>query len=111
VAGHPAVAGVKTDEAFKRSLSEQSIAFRLIFDVETAQKHIELDRGRPRVVHSADQVSVRSLGYGQASYGEGRWGSPPQVVVALNDGTNRVLDAIANEAISFLTSKLDEFGF
>lgn len=39
-------------------------------------------------------------------WGEGRWSSPPQVVVELNDGSLRVVEAVVAAALAFLQAEM-----
>src|SRR4051812_25826654 len=79
------VSGVRYDSHYREKLSEQSPYFRLLRDIAKAQKHVHLERGNPEV-SKADQITSKSLGYGQAKYGAGRYGGVAQVVVDLNNG-------------------------
>src|ERR1700722_4565835 len=79
-AGHPKLLGASTVRALRTELRRGEPAFALIHDVADAHKHVILDRGNSQLT-SSDQTSVRSLGYGEAEYGAGRYGGPPEVVV------------------------------
>ena len=48
--------------------------------VAKASKHVILTRGKPAVAR-ADQVSVKSVGFGQGRFGDARWDGPPQVFI------------------------------
>jgi len=94
-AGDPKLLGASTVGALRAELRRREPAFALIHDVADAHKHVKLDRGN-RQLTSADQTSVRSLGYGEAQYGEGRYGGPPEVVVELDSGEKRRFSALVD---------------
>jgi hypothetical protein len=93
------------DSDYRRRLSQKNDDFALVRDMAKAQKHIHLTRGTPQV-SGADQVESRSLGWGQASWGVGRWGSPPQVVVDMEDGEVLVIEPVLSRAIIFLEGEM-----
>ncbi|KZX57987.1 hypothetical protein A3709_20465 [Halioglobus sp. HI00S01] len=70
---------------FKAELGEKCPAYGLIRDVSDSHKHAKLDRYSARV-SDARQTSVGSMGYGEAEYGSGCYGSPSEVVVITDDG-------------------------
>lgn len=96
---------IQDDSDYRRRLSQKNVDFALVRDMAKAQKHIHLTRGNPQV-SGADQVETRSLGWGQARYGEGRYGSPPQVVVETEEGEVHVVETVLCRAIVFLESEM-----
>jgi hypothetical protein len=72
--------------AFRRALSVSYPSFSLIRDVADAHKHFRLSRS-DRNISEASQATVGSMGWGEAEFGVGEWGSPPEVVVTYDDGT------------------------
>jgi hypothetical protein len=103
------VGSARDDTAFRENLAKRSESFRLIRDIAKAHKHVRLTRGSP-LVSAAAQTNVRSLGWGEAAWDEGRWDGPPQVVVTLDDGTHRVVDAVARQAVAFLEAEMARLG-
>lgn len=103
------IVGAKNDIGFKQRLAETNADFALVRDMAKAQKHVHLDRGAP-ALKGADQIEVRSLGWGQMRWGEGRWGSPPQVVVETDLGEVRVVEAVLGRALMFLEGEMERIG-
>ena len=52
----------------------------------------------PRRITSADARITSSTGYGRMAFGEGKFGEVEQVIVTLNDGTERTLSSILQNA-------------
>lgn len=94
-----------SDTAYRDRLAGSSEMFALLRDAAKAAKHVELVRGTPQV-SSAKQLATRSLGYGEARFGEGRWGSPPQAVVSTNSGEHRVIEAVLRGALAVLQAEM-----
>ena len=80
------VLGTSDEKAFRKILRASKPQFALINDVADAHKHFKLSRA-DRNLTSAGQTVVAPMGWGEAKFGEGRWGSPPEVVVTYDDGT------------------------
>jgi hypothetical protein len=99
------IAGLADDTKLRERLAGRSSDFRLLRDIAKAQKHVELDRGKPEVTTSA-QVTARSIGYGEARWGEGRWDGPPQVVVTTDTGELRYVETIVAAAIRVLETEM-----
>jgi hypothetical protein len=99
---------IRDDSEYRRRLSQKNVDYALVRDMAKAQKHIHLTRGSPQV-SNADQVETRSLGWGEASWDEGLWGSPPQVVVDMDDGEMRVVEPVLSRAITFLEAEMARF--
>lgn len=97
-AGDPKLLGALTVGALRSELRRREVAFALIHDGADAHKHVKLDRAN-RQVTSTDQTSVRSLGYGEAEYGLGRYGGPPEVVVELDSGEKRHFSALVEATL------------
>ena len=96
------------DSLYRAALAKQNPDFSLIRDIAKAQKHVHLDNGNPQV-QRADQMTVQALGYGVARFGEGRFGSPPQVVIDIDNGI-RCVEAIVDGAYAFLTKEMENIG-
>lgn len=101
--------GAKDDTLFRKMLAEQHADFALLHDLAKAVKHAMLERGSP-IVGSASQVEVKAIGWGQAVWGEFGFDRPPQTVVILDDGTHRVIAAVARNALTFLEEEMARRG-
>jgi hypothetical protein len=96
-AGDPKLFGLSNVTELRDELRKRYPAFALIHDVADAHKHVSLNR-RSRQVTSTDQTNLRSLGYGEAEYGGGRYGSPSEVVVELDSGQKRHFSMLVDES-------------
>ncbi len=105
---HPDVDSVSDDSQYRAELATQHPDFGLLRDVAKAHKHVRLVRGNPEV-SGADQTEVKSLAYGEARYGEGRFGSPDQVVVVTDSGENRVIESLVAGCVKFLDGRLKHY--
>jgi len=103
------VINAQNDSAYRHQLAQVNSDFALVRDIAKAQKHIHLIQGSPQVT-TADQVEVKPLGWDEAGWGEGRWDSPPQVVVETNSGETRVVEAILENALAFLEAEMTRIG-
>ena len=103
------VVGLKDDGAYKTTLANADVDFRLLRDVAKAQKHVHLTQWAPLVTKSA-QIQPVSLGWGQARWGEMRWGGPPQVVVVTNAGENRTVEFLVGRGLDVLDREMTRFG-
>ena len=99
----------KDDTEFRELLAAKNEMFRLLRDVAKAVKHVELKRGKPEV-SKANQISTKRLGWGEARYGEGRYGSPPQAIVTTDNGDHRVLETVVKDALAFLENEMKTLG-
>jgi hypothetical protein len=106
--GHSDVVDVKDDSAYRASLAEHFIDFGLLRDVAKAQKHVQLDRHNPKVSR-ASSIQTEQLGYGEGPYGEGRFGSPPQVVVRTNSGEIRMVETLVRNCLEYFEQRLDHY--
>ena len=97
VAGDQRVYGATNITLFRDLLADRYPDLALIRDICDAHKHVKLSRATA-VLSSFDQVEVASLGYGEASYGEGRWGSPTELIIRLNDPSARHFQPIVERA-------------
>lgn len=80
------VLGATNLNAFRRALAASTPEYALIRDVADAHKHFKLDRS-DRNLTDASQATVGSMGWGEAKWDEGKWGSPPEIVVTYDDGS------------------------
>jgi hypothetical protein len=103
------LAAITDDHAYRAKLASDNSDFRLIRDIAKAQKHVELNQGKP-LVSSAKQVESKSLGYSRGGYGEGGYSGSPQVVVKMDDGQFRVVGAAVTNALAFLEAEAARLG-
>lgn len=101
--------GASDDSHFRDLLARQNGEFGLLRDVAKAFKHVTLTRGQPQISGAAN-VAPRNLGWGEGRWGEMRWDGPPQVVVELNDGSLRVIEAVVAAALTFLEAEMARLG-
>lgn len=99
------IAGLDDDTHYRGKLSERSSDFRLLRDIAKAQKHVHLERGKPEATKAA-QVVARPLGFGEGGFGQGRFGGPPQVVVAMDSGDLRYVEQIVIAALGLLEAEM-----
>ena len=99
------ITGLDDDTHYRGQLSERSSDFRLLRDIAKAQKHVHLERGKPEVTKAA-QVVARPLGFGEGGFGQGRFGGPPQVVVATDSGDLRYVEQIVIAALGLLEAEM-----
>lgn len=101
--------GSKTPGEYRAALTSNTCDdFKLVQDIANAHKHFELTNSSPRVRRS-DQTAPGSLGWDVARWGEGRWCSPEQLVVQLDDGSKRPLEGIMGNVIAMWEALLDEW--
>ena len=99
------VAGLADDVQYRAALAARCDEFRLLRDISKAQKHVKLTRGAP-IITRADQMSTRSVGYGEGPYGHGRYGGPPQVVIDIGTAHMRYVGQIVDSALQFIEGEL-----
>jgi hypothetical protein len=75
------------DTELRQVLCRKYPEYRPLFEIAKALKHGELTRGSPQILKSARSTKSQALGFGEAAFGEGRYGGLPQVVVQANDTT------------------------
>jgi hypothetical protein len=102
-----AVTKVGDDTQFRTELAKRDKNFALLRDIAKAQKHVRLNRGEP-LVTDASQVHARPVCYSEGGYGSGRFSGPPQVVVEV-DGVLLYVEAIVDQALSFLEAEISRF--
>ncbi|HMZ56868.1 MAG TPA: hypothetical protein PLT48_18620, partial [Nitrospira sp.] len=73
--GTAAVSGATTLVEFRRALTAQCPSFGIIRDVADTHKHFGISRA-DRNISNASQATVGSMGWGEAEFGVGEWGSP-----------------------------------
>lgn len=103
------VFGKASVSGFRRELGVRFPSFALIRDVAEAHKHVELNRD-DRVLTSADQTAVGSLGYGEAEFGIGTYGGAPEVVIELDSGGRRHFSGAVADVESMWKSLLEVAG-
>lgn len=109
--GKPGLAQRQDDTHYRDHLAARDPSFRLVRDVAKAWKHGELvrlskDMKKQPEVREAQAMSTKQLGFGQGRYGEGRWGSPPQVVAETTTGEYRVIESVVVRALAFLEAEM-----
>ena len=97
------------DSAYRVRLAEQNVDFKLLRDLAKAQKHVELHRHDPLIKRS-DQMLSRSIAWGEARWGEGRFGGVPQVVVEGAPGGLRYVETVLRRSVAFLEAQLVRLG-
>jgi len=91
--------GATSEGKYRNELTARECQdFGLVRDVADAHKHFELDRPNRRLTR-ADQTARGGMGWGEGGFGEGVFGGGPQLVVKLDNGTNRPLSAIMKNVI------------
>lgn len=99
----------KNDLEYRHELAERNAAFKLVRDMAKAQKHVRLERGTPSL-STAAQVAAGNMGWGEGGYGEGPYGGGMQVVVTLDGGYRRSVEAIVTSGLEFLKQEMDRHG-
>jgi hypothetical protein len=85
--------------------------FALVRDVAEAHKHFHLLRkSPPRHATRSDQTQLGATGWGEGGYGEGVYGGGPQLVVTLDDGTERPLAVLMGKVITMWEQLLARWG-
>jgi hypothetical protein len=99
------VYGAVREGDYRKELAARECAdFALARDVAEAHKHAELTR-TPRLVTRYDQTAAP--GWGRGSYGKGPYGG--QLVVTLDDGTDRPLTEIMKNVIDMWERLLERW--
>ena len=104
-----AVASVNDDSHYRNILATREQNFALLRDIAKAQKHVHLTRHNPQVTR-ADQVTTRTIGYGENCYGMGRFGGVEQVVVDIGSGDFSYVENIVDESLAFLEAEMTTIG-
>lgn len=74
-------------------------------DYANVQKHCELTKTYKHF-KSSDKVLVKSLGWGDASFGEGQYGGGEQIVLSTDDDRSVLLSTVLQSSYEFWLSKL-----
>ena len=93
------VLGATSLGSFRNALTAAVPAFGLVRDVADAHKHYKLDRPN-RNVTDASQATARPMGWGEAAWDEGQWGSPPEIVVTYDDGTKHHFSTAVKKVVT-----------
>lgn len=96
-----------TVRRFRRELSTRHPNYGLIRDVADAHKHLKLDRD-DRVLTSAGQTGVGSLGFGEAEYGLGTFGGSEEVVIELDSSQRRHFSGVVEDVVRMWEAMLSE---
>ena len=94
---------------FRRELGNKCPSFILIRDVAESHKHVKLSRS-DRVLTSAGQTSLGSLGWGEAEFGAGTYGGAPEVIVELDSGQRRHFSSAVHDVENMWSSLLASAG-
>jgi hypothetical protein len=97
---------ITDDSDYRVTLAQRNPDFRLLRDTAKAQKHVRLTRGTPQLT-KAEQMSSRAIDWGEGSYGKGRYGGLPQVVIDTDDGNLFYVESLVESALVFLESEMD----
>ncbi len=84
--------------------------FGLLRDLADANKHFRVDRPSSQIA-TATQVVTRSVGWGKARWGVDKWGSPPGVVVEIDQNTLRHFSAIAENVYNMWDGLFQKHGW
>jgi hypothetical protein len=102
-------AAYSDDTRFREALAQRNAEFQLVRDLAKALKHVELVRGNPRV-KGASQMGAEALGFDVARFDEARFDGPAQVVVRTDLGEKRVVEAVLQNALTFLNAYMSSLG-
>ena len=92
----------QNDSQFRSWLSDTHVKYQPLFELAKAVKHGKLTRNSPLIFKSAESIESRPLGFGEAAYGSGRYGSPGQVVVRTESGNLQYVESIVNDGLDVL---------
>jgi len=105
---HQDVANIPDDSHYRNQIAQDFPDFGLLRDIAKSQKHVRLTRYNPKVSLAAN-TQVKQLGFGAGRFGEGRYGSPKQVVVVTDAGENRVVETLVKGSLDFLERRLMDY--
>ena len=94
-----------TTADLRRDIVERCGEFQLIWDVADVHKHMQIGRSG-RSLTAATQAVIVELGFGQAEFGVDEWGSPPIVVIYLDDGRKERLGPCIETALAWWTEEV-----
>jgi hypothetical protein len=103
------VYGATSDSVYRKALASLQPDFDLLRDIAKAQKHVHLTQGTPQVT-DAEQMSARTIRYGEGQYGAGRYGGPRQVVVDVGAGDFRYVESVVDAALAFVEGEMQRLG-
>ena len=95
-------------KARRKELAQANPDFALAVDIDDAHKHLEL-RNSDRAVTSSTQTAVEYVGGGWKGWGGvwgQSWGASPEIVVQLNNGTQRPLAVVLANVIEMWDRRL-----
>lgn len=98
-----------SDSQYREKLALCNKDFELVRDIAKAQKHVRLERGKPRV-KEATQIRPQSIGWGEGPWGEGRYGGVEQVVVNIGNDSFSFVESIVENSLTFLEGHMRELG-
>jgi hypothetical protein len=99
----------RDDSAFRQALADNCNEFKIIRDLAKANKHARLIRHSPRVADSG-QTSAKSKGWGEARWGEGRYGSPLQIFVEVDGSEECYVETLIQKSVDMLDRIAKELG-
>jgi hypothetical protein len=103
------VISITDDTLFRAELAKRDQDFALLRDIAKAQKHVHLTRGTPQVTR-ANQITARPIGFGEGSFGSGRYGGPEQIVVDISPHNFAYVEAVVDESLTFLEREMQRLG-
>ncbi|GEM_PF-3711016 len=105
------VSSASDDSHYRALLASRDSDFALLRDMAKAQKHVHLSRGNPQIAN-ADQISSRTVGYGEGGYGEGRYGGVQQVLVDIDVAAAKFgyVETIIDSSLDFLEKEMAALG-
>ena len=90
------VFGTNSVRQFRTELARRQPNVGLVRDVADAHKHVVISR-TDRVLTSAAQFDIGSLGFGEAEFGVGAYGGVSEAVVELDSGERRHFSALVED--------------
>lgn len=103
------VLGARDSARFRDELSKVFPAFALVRDVADTHKHFEIGRAN-RTISNASQATLGALSIYDVPWDEGKWDSPPEIVVTFNDGSKHAFDTAVRRVREMWVEKLASAG-
>jgi len=99
------VSGLKDISAYRQEQKKHKANAALMYDVAKALKHVELDRGAPRIRLATD-ILPQQFGYEEGAYGVGPFGGGEQMS-AIVDGRKVQLAWTIRSVVEFYEGEMD----
>jgi hypothetical protein len=103
------VLGATSLEKFREALRAMSTEFALVHDVADSHKHLHL-RGKHRIVTNASQATVGAMRWDDAVWDETEWDGAEEMVITLNDGSKRSLEAVVRKTLEMWSAMFRAVG-